>query len=616
MKKPKKLLSFFLVLTALFAVVAAAPFQVNAVGRSLVLVQSQGGTIVRENYQQDDWDHTVYEAGTRIMLSVSPEEGYDFSRWDVHFQNNDPVEVNKGAGRFYYFDIPEDSEEKGPIIISALFVGQQPREEYHVSIVPNYEGGTENTVKLGNGVDSDFFLPGDTVTVNIDWKPGTRFRQADGDDPDQYKLHARYQNGNEQVDIPLDPSVAQDDHADKYTFVMPSAEVSITCEFEYAYYDVTYEYVADEGVDPSGMKDPYYVIDGETYVQNPLRIYAERAVDFNCPVDRYPSGVCCSAVDMEYTDAEGNHITKTLPVESNTDGHHSLHANFDMPYSNVKLKLRVGNLYHVKVSPLLGNLIIPDPDYAMEGDTVSLSVSEDDNIVIDQIQVKDSQNNNIPLNDANEFTMPADNVTVTARIREKYIERSWDGEKALEIDKNSAAYGKEYYIREEMPPGYTAEYTGKNNWDVVNTKTDSPTEPTVAPTDPPSPDPTAPPTPTPTQSPTDPGGDGSGKLKITATRPDAAKAKEQSYVYEVAGPENIRLTVAIVLKAGETTNSAVISHIPIGSYTVTEGHAWSWRYSDGKNKTASVTADNTSEAVFDHTLDLAAWLNGYSHRVY
>lgn len=103
---------------------------------------------------------------------------------------------------------------------------------------------------------------------------------------------------------------------------------------------------------------------------------------------------------------------------------------------------------------------------------------------------------------------------------------------------------------------------------------------------------------------------------ITATRPETAKAKEQSYVYEVTGPDNIRLTVAIILKAGETSGSVVISRIPTGAYTMTEERAWSWRYSNGNSKTTTVSADNTSKVVFDHTLDRFEWLNGYSHRVF
>ena len=234
---------------------------------------------------------------------------------------------------------------------------------------------------------------------------------------------------------------------------------------------------------------------------------------------------------------------------------------------------------------------------------------------------------------------------------------------SLEIPKDSEDAGKEYYIREDVPNGYTAEYCGKNNWDVINSKsggtdptepteaptqaptsvtptTPNPTEPspttpaptqaptttptqapTTAPTQPPTTAPTQAPTTAPTQpsttapttTPTEPVAE-QGKLKITATRPDSANAKEQSYVYLVEGPDGISLNVAIVLKAGETSGSAVIAKIPTGTYTVTEERRWSWRYSDGSKKSTAVTAGETANVTFDHTLDLFEWLNGYSHR--
>lgn len=103
---------------------------------------------------------------------------------------------------------------------------------------------------------------------------------------------------------------------------------------------------------------------------------------------------------------------------------------------------------------------------------------------------------------------------------------------------------------------------------------------------------------------------------ITAAGPESAKAKEQSFVYTAAGPDNIRLTVAIVLRAGETSGFVVISRIPTGAYTVTDKRAWSRRYSNGNSKTTTVSADNTSKVVFDHKLNRFEWLNGYSNRIF
>lgn len=115
--------------------------------------------------------------------------------------------------------------------------------------------------------------------------------------------------------------------------------------------------------------------------------------------------------------------------------------------------------------------------------------------------------------------------------------------------------------------------------------------------------------------PTEPTEPESGKLTITAHRPAAGKAKEQSFIYNVSGPENTSLTVAIVLNAGETSGSVTIAKLPAGSYTVAEEKKWSWRYSNGDSKNATVST-GTAEVSFDHTEDRLEWLNGYSHRYF
>ena len=137
----------------------------------------------------------------------------------------------------------------------------------------------------------------------------------------------------------------------------------------------------------------------------------------------------------------------------------------------------------------------------------------------------------------------------------------------------------EYTVTEEEVENYTATYDGYN---IINTL-DIPDTPEF------------------------------GKLKITATRPASAKDKEQSFVYTVTG-DSVDLTVAIVLGEGETSGSVTVAQLPTGDYEVTEESEWSWRYSPGGSETAAVTADETAEAAFDHTLISNIWLNGYSHR--
>lgn len=271
MKKLYKPISVLLALAMLFAVFTSAPIHVSAAGYSLQILPCEGGSIVRESYQLDDWSITTYPAGTMIILSANPDEGNELANWDVHIQDGEQIEVNRGAGRFYYFDIPAGNEDGGTILIGATFVPAVHIEKHTVTIQPNYEGGTNNKVKLEDGTSSGEFRSGEAVYINIEWEQGTRFRRSEGDDPIQYKLHARYKNGESQdVDLELDPDIMQNDHADEYYFIMPDADVSVTCEFEYANHEITYEYVPDAGVDASKCGKPYFMIDGQRYEAPPV----------------------------------------------------------------------------------------------------------------------------------------------------------------------------------------------------------------------------------------------------------------------------------------------------------------------------------------------------------
>ena len=120
------------------------------------------------------------------------------------------------------------------------------------------------------------------------------------------------------------------------------------------------------------------------------------------------------------------------------------------------------------------------------------------------------------------------------------------------------------------------------------------------------------PTEPPTEGPTEPDSD-AGKLRITASRPESADLKEQSFVYLVSGYDGLTLAVTVVLTAGETSGSVTIAQLAAGDYTVTEVRDWSWRYSDGASRTVTVGTD-LAEAVFDHTMIRFEWLDGYSHR--
>lgn len=77
---------------------------------------------------------------------------------------------------------------------------------------------------------------------------------------------------------------------------------------------------------------------------------------------------------------------------------------------------------------------------------------------------------------------------------------------------------------------------------------------------------------------------GYGELTINKTVTEAA-AKDQTFIFEVTGvttapgDNSYRISVSLVIPAGQTSASITIKHICDGIYTVTEKSDWSWRYS-------------------------------------
>lgn len=80
---------------------------------------------------------------------------------------------------------------------------------------------------------------------------------------------------------------------------------------------------------------------------------------------------------------------------------------------------------------------------------------------------------------------------------------------------------------------------------------------------------------------------GYGNLHIIKTLKDSEKAPEdQTFLFEIKGKKRgfegaeaeYSLTVALIVKAGESSAELLVADLPDGTYTVTEKTGWSWRY--------------------------------------
>lgn len=85
--------------------------------------------------------------------------------------------------------------------------------------------------------------------------------------------------------------------------------------------------------------------------------------------------------------------------------------------------------------------------------------------------------------------------------------------------------------------------------------------------------------------------------------------ENQSFIFDVAGPNNFKITVAI-----NGNGKVTIKDLPIGEYTVTEQTKWSWRYiptGDNGKKITLVTNDENT-VTFENERSLIYWLSGDS----
>ena len=89
---------------------------------------------------------------------------------------------------------------------------------------------------------------------------------------------------------------------------------------------------------------------------------------------------------------------------------------FTMPSSNVTVDATFKNLYDITVNDAEHGSVSASPTTAIEGETVTLTVTPDDNYQLASITAKDAGDNNVAISgtgNTRTFTMPASAVTVT-----------------------------------------------------------------------------------------------------------------------------------------------------------------------------------------------------------
>ena len=177
----------------------------------------------------------------------------------------------------------------------------------------------------------------------------------------------------------------------QYSFSMPASNVAVTATFKEKSYSVWAQTVEHGSIsaDPNkGLKA------------------GDKVTITSKPEDGYKLG------KITYNDKNGKEQTLTLD-ENN---------QFTMPAYSVALTAHfkdVRQSYKVEVTQAQGGTITANPTSAKAGETVSLSATPSEGYLLDKFVVKDASENEITLDENNQFTMPNTDVKVTATFRDK-----------------------------------------------------------------------------------------------------------------------------------------------------------------------------------------------------
>ena len=279
-------------------------------------------------------------------------------------------------------------------------------------------------------------LAGETVTLTI--------TPADG-----------YELGSLEVMDASNNSVAVEIIGTTATFTMPSWDVTVIPAWNEVY-DVTISSVTGGEVN----SDKAEALAGETVT---LTI---------APADGYVLG------SIKVEDASDN--TVAVDISGNT-------AIFTMPSSNVTVTPAWNKFYDVTVANVTGGEVIADVATAVEGTSVTLTVSPAKDYMLANLEIKDENQNVVKVVDASSFSntasfvMPSANVTVTPTWTKTYsaegglfVNMPLSGEQNITIPDGVASfklyddggmdgffsYNADGYLTVTAPEGYVLQMSG------------------------------------------------------------------------------------------------------------------------------------------------------------
>lgn len=378
------------------------------------------GTTSKTYIKDDTVTLTVEKEGTDIVTVTAKNGDTDVALTEVQEAAQDEAAAQattEKAKTVYTFTMPD-----GDVTISV----EKNAKTYAVNVAPLTNG--EITASAKEAAEKE--------TVTLTAKPATGYALKAGSVKVTYK-------DADNTEKPVEVKAGTE--ANTYTFAMPAYPVNVSAEFVKEY-KVTVADTANEN--------------GETKVSATAAVEGTEVTVTVKAADNYQ----LKADSLTYSYQIGED-TKTEKLTPNAEGK----ATFKMPAADVKVTAeyveKKPEAYTVTVNKATNGTVTADKETAAAGDTVTLTVKADETmysqavLAEDGLKVADSKGAAVACTAGADgtytFTMPADNVTVTATF-----EIVAYGVEVAPTEHGSVTFegGKKYFkVGENVTATFTAE---------------------------------------------------------------------------------------------------------------------------------------------------------------
>ena len=350
----------------------------------ITVEKTEGGSvevigITPEASEETESQTAVYLAakGETVNLSVKPAEGYKLVELKVTSNGTDVAVTEPAEGAdeavTHCFEMPE-----GDVTVVATFVKQSA-----VTITTPTNGTLNVTVGEQAITSGDTVAEGATVTVVVAPNEGYK-----ADPFYSYEVKVAGEDGTETTETKNVHLTPVEGEENTYTFVMPGYGVTIDGGFTAIEYSITTTVLPDGSGRVEGIPATAHVGDKITFTVKP------------------ENGYVVDTVRMGET---------TLAAED--DGTYK----FTMPAADVTVTATFKEAtYTVTVKAGENGTATTNKEAYQEGDTVIVTVVADEGYVVDTVMMGEKE---LPVKEENtcEFTMPAEDVTVTVTFKEKDV---------------------------------------------------------------------------------------------------------------------------------------------------------------------------------------------------